>query len=163
MPATGSKKALVDSNVQVEARCVHVFGEFVAELDADVGLVGRFVAREAGIAINAHQGAAHLARVGTKMRRKALQLGAHLLDEVERRFAHQRFVTRLVGLEPDAVVVAGQFVEKIEARLRKHASLSKNARGLKLFENGLVIIRADTSTWRNKGRRPLHRAAKSAK
>src|SRR5512134_174711 len=42
-------------------------------------------------------------------------------QELECRLAHQRFVARLVCLEPTAIVVRGNLVEKAESCCREHA------------------------------------------
>jgi hypothetical protein len=100
MPAAGAEKAFVGGDVQVEAGRMDVLAQFVAELDADVGLVGRLVAGKARVAEHAHQRAAHLARLGAEVRGEFPQWVRHGGDEFQRRLADQCFVAGLVGLEP---------------------------------------------------------------
>jgi hypothetical protein len=99
---------------------MHVLAKFMAELDADIGLVGRLVAGEARVAEHPHQRAAHLAGLGAKVRGELLELRRHGGDELQRRLAHQFLVARLVGFEPAPVVVGGEFVEEAECGLAEH-------------------------------------------
>ncbi len=128
VPDSGAHEALPGLEVQVEAGGVGVVPALVAEVHAGVGLVGRLVAAEPGVALDAEQRAAHRAGIGHEVGRDRVEAFREVGDEVECRLAHRRLVSGLVGVEPLAIVVRGKVLQEGEQRrgemLRRHQSTS---------------------------------------
>ena len=114
MPQPDADKTLAWFNMHVITRRMNVLAYLVAELDADVGLVRRFVLAETDVAVDAHQRATHLLRQRAEMLRDRGHLIRHIGDEIQRRGAHEIFVILLVCLEPLAGVVRGEGGEEGE-------------------------------------------------
>src|SRR5215831_6651468 len=101
-------------DLEVEAGAL-VLGETPrGKYRCDMSLEGRLVFGEAGVSIDAIQ---RHPWAGDQARREGLEVDGELLDDVDHRRSHQRFVLILAGLEPLAVVVALQGAQKGE-RLR---------------------------------------------
>ena len=86
----------------------------MAELDADVGLVGRLVGREAEVAEDAHQRAADLRVASGDRRRDLLQHRAHGADQLEGGLAQLGLVAFAILLEPVASIVQLELGQKVE-------------------------------------------------
>jgi len=83
-PQPRADKAPARFKVNIEARCVGIFGLLVAKVDAGVDLVRRLVFGEAGVALNAEQRAAYGAAIGQEVRAERVEGRAEVGDEVER-------------------------------------------------------------------------------
>jgi len=112
VPDAGAGHDVAGLEVQVEARGVGVLGRLVAELDADPGLVGALVLREADVAMDAEQRPLAGPRVGVEVAADTAQPRRELGDELLRRVEQVLLVACPVGLEPVAVVVARQVAQK---------------------------------------------------
>src|SRR5262249_24615017 len=94
------------------ARRIRVVLLLEGEEESRVGLVGRLVAAEPGVPVDAQQRAARGVRVGREMRADRSETGPDRGDEAEQWVTHLGDVTVLVGVEPLAVVVAPELAEE---------------------------------------------------
>ena len=100
VPDAAAGEAHAGLQVEVEAGRVRVLTRLVAEVGADVGLVGRLVLGEARVPVDAEERAAVGPGVGAEVRADLGQRRGEGLDEVEHGVPHLRPVARLVRLEP---------------------------------------------------------------
>ncbi len=117
VPETRTGEATSWLDVQIEAWGVDVLGPLVAKMQAGVGLVGRLVLSESGVPIDAEQRTAAGAGVGLEPGADGGEMGAEVVDEIERRLFHVGFVPLSVAVEPRPVVVVGQLGKEVESRL----------------------------------------------
>jgi len=87
------------------------------KVNANVRLERTLVIGEAGVAINAKQGAAGGPRVGDEVRTDRVQMGRKAANERKRRLDNGRLVSRLILREPLAVVVPLYSGRRIQKRL----------------------------------------------
>ena len=116
LPEPERGEAVARLQVEVEAGGVHVVaGGYVAEVDAGVGLVGRLVLGEAGVALDAEERPAEGPGIGGEVAADLEKGLGQVLDEGEGREADLFLEEpRLVGFEPGTFVVLGQVAEESE-------------------------------------------------
>ena len=132
MPEAPAGEAAIGLQMEVEAGPVDPARRLraVAEVHAQVGLVGRLVLAEAGVPVEAEQGAAHRARVGAEVPADGGQGAFEGTDELQHGIPGFGFIPGLVLLEPFPVVVRLQVLQEPEA-----------SRSQRVFESGGVRLR----------------------
>src|ERR671910_942499 len=116
MPYAHRGEAVARLDVQVIAGGVHVGRQSMAELDADVGLIGRLVFREPDVAVDAEQRASNATWRGDELGRDLSQMRREGFDEGESRLEKELVIACPVRLEPAAVVVGAELLEEREER-----------------------------------------------
>ena len=104
--------------MEIEARRMGILAGSMAEMSAHIGLVGRLVLGESGIAINPEQRTAVGPRIGKKMRAYLLQRLRKSHDEIKHGITHLGPVTFLVRLEPLPLIAGLEVAQKLEERRR---------------------------------------------
>src|SRR5215471_7723473 len=96
------------------SRSSPVFAFGVPEVRSGVCFVWTLVLREANVPIDAHHRAAIGARVGDESAADLFECGRQIGDQSEKRLLDVRLITLLVRLEPSALVVRLEILEKAE-------------------------------------------------
>jgi hypothetical protein len=112
VPQTAAEKHLARREVHVEARCVHVLAQRMAEVTGGMLLVRTLVMGKTHVAVNAEHRAAVRPRIGGELFRNPPQLRRHCGDECAHRHLNRVAEAGFVCLEPDAFIVQFQFPKK---------------------------------------------------
>src|SRR5215471_12865662 len=96
------------------SRSSPVFAFGLPEVRRGVRLVWTLVLREANVPIDAHHRATLGARVGDESAADLFECGRQIGDQPKKRLLDVRLITLLVRLEPSALVVRLEILEKAE-------------------------------------------------
>src|SRR5207302_3558681 len=112
--------------MEIETWRVHIFAA-MGEAHGEMRFVGPLVGGKAGVAINAKQGSAGAARVGSQMPREIVERTCEIRDELQRGLSGVSFVFIFVREEPIAVVIAlqaSQEAEKFGSEIGWHSAFA---------------------------------------
>jgi hypothetical protein len=98
---------------------MRIFTRNVSKMTANVFFVGSFIPAKTGITVYPEHGTAVTTSVGDEIFAYAVQTFIKCTDELDDRFDNRLLVSRLVRIEPFAIIVCSEFCKLLEQIFRE--------------------------------------------